>query len=56
LQIQHGLKYFGKNQQPKIIFNGTDEKVTLDFQTDYGTSTYLDFPKGFLLYFQRNFI
>lgn len=53
LQIQGGEKLHGKEIPPQIVYNGTESKVVLHFETDWGTSTYLDFPKGFLLYFKR---
>lgn len=52
LQIQGGEKLHGKEVPPQIVYNGTERKVVLHFETDWGTSTYLDFPKGFLLYFK----
>jgi hypothetical protein len=55
LQVQNGHKYHGKEVPPVVVYNGTEEKVRINFQTDWGTSTYLDFPKGFLLYFHRKF-
>lgn len=55
LQIQGGYKYHGKNVPPRIVYNGTDDKVEIKFISDWGTSTYLDFPKGFLLYFKRKY-
>ena len=53
LQIKGGEKIYGKEVPPRIVYNGTDSKVEVYFETDWGTSTYLDFPKGFLLYFKR---
>ena len=55
LEIQGVHRYYGRDIPPKIIYNGTEDKVQIKFETDWGTSTYLEFPKGFLLYFQRKF-
>ena len=56
LQVQGGEKFHGKNLPAQVIYNGTERRVELNFETDWGTSTYLDFPKGFLLYFKRKYI
>ncbi len=53
LQINNDSKYYGPNNPQQIIYNGTDEFVPIKFKTDYGTSTYLEEPKGFLVYFER---
>lgn len=55
LQIQHGTKYHGRSNPQIIAYNGTEDKVEISFMSDWGTTTYLDFPKGFLLYFERKY-
>ena len=53
LQVQGGEKLHGKNVPGQVIYNGTESKVELFFETDWATSTSLDSPIGFLLYFNR---
>ena len=53
LQVQGGEKFHGKNVPAQFFYNGTEEKVEIYFETDWGTTIYLESPTGFLLYFKR---
>ena len=52
LNIDNGLKFYGKLVLPHIIYNSSDrEKVHLSFKTDWITTAKLSYPKGFLVFF-----
>jgi hypothetical protein len=55
LHINNDKRLFGSATLPHIIFNGSNrERVNIKFKTDWITTSKLDNPKGFLLFFARN--
>lgn len=54
--IEDGLKYFGYSNIPEIIYDGNDrETIFVKFRSDWITTQLLRSPKGFLIFFERNF-
>lgn len=56
VEIEDGLKYFGFSNIPEIIYDGNDrEEIFVKFVSDWITTQHLRSPKGFLIFFERNF-
>lgn len=54
--IEDGFKYYGYSNIPEIIYDGNDrETVYVNFVSDWITTQHLRSPKGFLIFFERNF-
>ncbi len=52
LSVDNGVKLYGSALVPHTIYNSSDrEKVHIKFTSDWITTTRLNYPKGFLIFF-----